>query len=317
MNSALNRRTLLQHGAFAAAALGAGLTDPRTAFAETTMPAPTFRYCLNTSTIRGQELGLVRNLEIAAEAGYDGVEPWIREIDDYVAGGGSLRDLRQRIADLGLSVESAIGFAQWIVDDDAARAQGLAEARRTMDLVAALGGTRIAAPPAGATDQAGLNLLAVAQRFAALLQLGQECGVQPMLEVWGFSQTLSRLGEVLYVAAETQRSDARLLLDVYHLYKGGSEFAGLQLVSGAAMPVWHVNDYPAAPPRAEIKDEHRVFPGDGVAPLGEILRTLTGNGFAGVLSLELFNREYWTRDPLSVAREGLEKTRAAVQAALG
>lgn len=281
------------------------------------MAGKPFRFCLNTSTIRGQELGLVRNLEIAAEAGYDGVEPWIGEIDEYVAGGGSLSDLRQRIADLGLTVESAIGFAQWIVDDDAARAKGLEEARRTMDLVAALGGARIAAPPAGATDKSGMNLQTIAQRFAALLQLGEERAVQPMLEVWGFSQTLSRLGEVLYVATETQRNDARLLLDVYHLYKGGSEFAGLKLVAGSAMPVWHINDYPAAPPRMEIKDEHRVFPGDGVAPLGEILRTLAGNGFSGVLSLELFNREYWGRDALSVAREGLEKSQAALQAALG
>ena len=39
-------------------------------------------------------------------------------------------------------------------------------------------------------------------------------------------------------------------------------------------------------------------------------------GFNGILSLELFNREYWTQDALTVARTGLEKMRAAVRSSL-
>jgi sugar phosphate isomerase/epimerase len=77
-----------------------------------------------------------------------------------------------------------------------------------------------------------------------------------------------------------------------------------------------MNDYPAQPPRAEITDAHRVYPGDGVAPLRELLRDLRRIGFRGALSLELFNREYWTQDALAVARTGLEKMRAVVRSSL-
>jgi sugar phosphate isomerase/epimerase len=105
-------------------------------------------------------------------------------------------------------------------------------------------------------------------------------------------------------------------LDVYHIYKGGSDFGGIKLLAGSAMHVFHVNDYPARPPRAEIGDAQRVYPGDGVAPLGMLFRTLRDGGFRGFLSLELFNRDYWQQDALLVARTGLEKTRAAVQNAL-
>ena len=101
---------------------------------------------------------------------------------------------------------------------------------------------------------------------------------------------------------------------MYHLYKGGSDFAGLRLVSNEAMHVLHMNDYPAEPPRAEIVDAQRVYPGDGVAPLGDILAQLRGVGFNGVLSLELFNGEYWRQDPARVARTGLEKMKAVVAA---
>ena len=78
------------------------------------------------------------------------------------------------------------------------------------------------------------------------------------------------------------------------------------------MHVLHVNDYPADPPRDKITDASRVFPTDGIAPLGQIFRDLYAAGYRGVLSLELFNREYWKREPLWVAKTGLAKTKAAV-----
>lgn len=269
------------------------------------------RYCLNTSTIRGQKLTLVQEIELAAKAGYQGIEPWLSEIEDHVRSGGTLADLRKRIADAGLTVEGGIGFAEWIVDDEAQRSAGLEQARRDMDTLAAIGATRMAAPAAGAQDQVGLNLYKAAERYRKLLELGEQTGITPLLEVWGFSKTISQLGEALLVAAEARHPKASLLLDVYHLYKGGSEFTGLKLVHGPAVAVLHMNDYPAQPARAKIEDSDRVFPGDGVAPLKQIFRDLKNNGFDGVLSLELFNPTYYQRDPLEVIREGLEKMKAA------
>jgi len=74
----------------------------------------------------------------------------------------------------------------------------------------------------------------------------------------------------------------------------------------------HFNDYPADPPRDKIKDEHRIFPGDGIAPLTMILQTLKSTGAKTALSLELFNKDYWQRDALEVLKTGIEKMRTAV-----
>jgi sugar phosphate isomerase/epimerase len=120
---------------------------------------------------------------------------------------------------------------------------------------------------------------------------------------------------MLFVASECGHPLACMLPDVYHIYKGGSPLTGLRLIHGPAMHVFHINDYPADPPRERIADADRVYPGDGVAPLTEILRTLDAVGFQGFLSLELFNRDYWREDALSVARTGLQKMKQAVQAA--
>ncbi len=155
------------------------------------------------------------------------IEPWINEIEAYVKQGGSLPDLKKRISDLGLTVESAIGFAEWIVDDDARRTKGLEQARRDMDLVQQIGGKRIAAPAAGATDVTNIDYLKAAERYRALLALGDHFGVVPQVEVWGFSKTLTRLGQAVMVAIESNHPKACVLADVYHLYKGGSDFEGL------------------------------------------------------------------------------------------
>ncbi len=142
-------------------------------------------------------------------------------------------------------------------------------------------------------------------------------GVVPELELWGGSKTLSRLGEIAFVLVEAAHPDACGLLDVFHIYKGGSDFAGVRLFNGSALHVFHMNDYPTKPPRAKITDADRVYPGDGSAPLVALLRTLQAIRFSGLLSLELFNRQYWKLDALSVARTGLAKLRAIVDRALG
>lgn len=275
------------------------------------------RYCLNTSTIRGFGLSLLEEIDITAKAGYQAIEPWIEGIDKYLAEGGTLHDLKSVIEDRGLFVASAIGFFEWIVEDDARRAAAFEEARRNMDLMNRLGAGLIAAPPMGAVEAKRLDLLQIAVRYRELCELGATMGVSPLVEVWGFSQTLNRLGEAALVAIESAHPRACILADVYHLYKGGSDYHGLSLLHHSAFPLLHINDYPAGMPKATITDADRVYPGDGIAPLTDILQTLDAIGFDGILSLELFNETYWKTDPLSVATIGLQKTKAAVQEAFG
>ena len=274
-----------------------------------------FRYCLNTSTVRGHGLALVEEVELVAEAGYDGIEPWIREMDAHVAGGGSLEDVAGRAGDLGLAIENAIGFFEWIVDDDALRRKGFEEARRNMEMLARLGCPRLAAPPYGAADVEGLDPMAAADRYAELVEVGAEFGVAPMVEFWGMSRSLRRLGEAVCVAVQSGRREACVLADVFHMYKGGSPFEGLALLGPDAIGLMHVNDYPDAP-AAELTDADRVYPGDGAAPLVQILRDLDAIGFRGPLSLELFNESYWTQEAAAVARTGLDKLRALVEEAV-
>ena len=310
-----SRRALLTAGGAAALAGGVSPARGQSAGAGSAAAEP-FRYCLNTSTIRGQKLSFDKEVEIAAKAGYDGIEPWVGNVNDYARSGGSLKDLKKKIAELGLTVESGISFPNWIVDDDARRAKGLEQARRDMDTLAQVGGIRIAAPPAGATREPGLDLDRAAERYRVLLEAGDEIGVVPQVELWGSSKNLHLIGQCMYVVIESGHPNACFMPDVFHIYRGGSGFDGLRLLSTRAIRVFHMNDYPADPPREKINDSHRVMPGDGIAPLTGVLRNIRPTEGQVVLSLELFNRDYWRQDALTVAKIGLEKMKTAVRKAL-
>ena len=133
MKHKISRRHVLVAGS---AAIGSGVVTRLTIAqqaGEVKTTENAFVYCLNTSTVRGQKLPLVTELEIAAKVGYSAVEPWVNEIADYQKKGGTLMDLRKRIADLGLTIEDAIGFAEWIVNDDAKREKGMEQAKRDIN----------------------------------------------------------------------------------------------------------------------------------------------------------------------------------------
>jgi len=266
-----------------------------------------FQYCLNTSTISGQKPGLLKSIEIAAEAGYDSVEIWIRDVKEYLQSGDSLVRLRRFVEQSGIKVANAIGFAPWMMGEE-----GFRQMKEEMEILASINCPRIAAPPAGVPADQPLDLFIAGERYARLLDLGRQIGVMPQLEFWGSSKVLWHLGQVLMIAAVANDSDAKILPDVYHLFRGNSGFNGLKILDGRMIEIFHLNDYVSSKPRESQVDADRVYPGDGVAPMSQILTDLSRMAGEKTLSLELFNRDYWEQDPLSVAKTGLRKMKAAV-----
>ena len=312
------RRALSALGALSGASMAPALTAAATSAHEPALlkAAPAFVPCMNMSTLRGHKLGFVKELETVSKAGFRSVEIWVDTLQNYLKGGGTAAEARRILGDLGIKIENAIGFAPWIISDDAARAKGLDQLKREMEQLAEVGCMRTAAPAVGATDPKGekLDLRKVAERYRAILDLGDQTGVVPHLELWGFSHNLNRLSDVMYVAIESGHPKARVLLDVYHLYKGGSSLDSLPLVGPTAIEVFHVNDYPANMPRETIVDGDRVYPGDGVAPIQNILRKIKTDGKTIVLSLEVFNKGYYAQDAAVVAKTSFEKMKKMIGA---
>lgn len=272
-----------------------------------------FQYCLNMATIRGHKLGFAKELEVASKAGFRSVEIWMDSLQTYLDGGGTLAGARRLLSDNGIVAENAIGFAEWIVDDEARRKQAIEQTKREMDQLAAIGCRRIAAPPMGATQEPGLSLQKAAERYRTILEIGQQTGVMPHLELWGFSKNLSRLSEVMYVAIESGHPSARVLLDIYHLYKGGSAIDSLPLVHPLAVDILHMNDYSGSMPPSTITDADRIYPGEGEAPTRRVLQALSSPERTLILSVEVFNKDYYAQDAGKVAATALSRLKKVTE----
>jgi 2-keto-myo-inositol isomerase len=297
----INRRTLLK-----SLALGATTLPLNAAFGATSPKKETkFIFSLNTSTIRGQKLSLPQIIELAARAGYDGFEPWMAEIQAYLETGKSIASLKKLASDAGLQFFDCIGFPTWMSQDSEKSKIGFIQMEKEMGVLAELGCPRVAAPAIG--TEAPLDLLQAGEKYKRLLDLGRKTGVMPQLEFWGAYPSFHHLGQAMMVAAAADDKDAKILADVYHLFRGGSGFEGMKMLDGHAIDIFHMNDVPADIPRLEQQDKDRVFPGDGAAPLKELSEVLKSKGGQIILSLELFNPTYYAMDAEYVITTGLEK----------
>lgn len=306
-----NRRQALQIiGLTAGTAL---LNKPVSAMTSSKKTGPAFKYSLNMSTIRGQNLGFIKEIQTAAKAGFTSVEIWLDTFNTYLQNGGSILEANKLLDDMGVKVENAIGFAEWMVDDTTKRKEALAQLHRQMDLLAKIGCKRIAAPPAGATGLPLIDLNIITDRYRAILELGDKTGVTPMVEMWGGSNNLKKISHVLYVATESEHKNALVLLDAFHIYKGGSSLDSLPFVGKNAVEVFHINDYPAGIAPEKISEPDRIYPGDGIAPLKQILQIIKNPDKPVVISLEVFNESYYKQDPLLVAKTGLAKMKALTE----
>jgi sugar phosphate isomerase/epimerase len=266
-----------------------------------------FTYCLNTSTIRPTPL--LDKIRIAGRVGYQAIEPWNDEVSEYLAGGGTMADLRSALADAGLKVVSVIALHGWVTAEGDEYARVLDDCKRRMDQAAALGSPSIvASPPRGVVD-----LARAAARFGELVRLGRQAGVAPSMEFLGFVDGIKNVASAWSIASNCGEPGATVVADVFHMMRGGGSVDDLLTLPGDRIACFHINDLPAAPDPLEQTDFDRVMVGDGIADLPRVIANLRTIGYRGPLSLELFNKALWAKDPSEVARVGLDRIRALTE----
>jgi 2-keto-myo-inositol isomerase len=276
------------------------------------MNARTWPLCLNTSTIR--PASLPEKIAIAAEAGYTAAELWSDDLTQFEKQGRPLSEVKQRFGDAGLKVPSVIALFDWMQSEGADKEAAFGEARRRMEQAASLGAPHIVASPV--PDTPHIDLGRAAARYRELLELGSQVGVTPAMEFLGFFRNVYQLEQAVAIAQQAGHPEACIVLDPFHLYRGGSGFGGIKLLKDVKISICHFNDAPATPSQFEQTDAHRVYPGDGVLPLAQMLRDLASTGYSGFLSVELFNESYWQQDLRRVARAAREKTQSIISAAV-
>jgi len=317
MDHPINRRNFLTAGATVAAGLTTtGCTSTRTIKKKYQNNISPWPICLDTATIR--PASLEDKIRFAADAGFDAIEPWEGELHKYEEDGGNLKELGQRIQDAGLYVPSVIGLWNGIPATQEAWDKQLPEHRRRMRQASDVGAQHIQVVPQPKRPWQQFDLKWAADRYRELLEIGlTDYNINPAMVFVEFLPGVKRMGQAAAIAIDADHPKAKIIPDVFHMHIGDSGFNGLKHIRGDFIAIFQFNDAPADPPKSDLKDKHRVYPGDGIFPLTDILRQLLVIEYTGPISLELYNPEYWKQDLAEVARIGLDKTRHVIAEALG
>ncbi len=267
--------------------------------------------CLDTATIR--PASLKDKVKIAAKAGYDAIEPWDGELQKFEAEGGNLKDLGKEIKDLGLFVPSVIGLWNALPPTKELFESSLKDTRNRMRMGADIGAEHI--QTIANTAGENYNQKWVAARYRDVLEIGiNEYKILPAL-VFVKYQPIKTMGQAMGLIMDANHPSAMMIPDTYHMYISEGGFEALKLINGRSIAIFQFSDAPASPAVSELGDSHRVYPGDGILPLPQILRDLKASGFRKCISLELYNPEYWKQDLQKVAETGLAKTLEVIKKA--
>lgn len=259
-----------------------------------------FRYSLNSATIR--PVPILDKIRIAAETGYAGIELWHADIDAHLQSGGRLAEIRRALDDSGLFVPTTVMLKGWCEPTGEADAAGMDECRRRLEQAAAVGAPHaVAGPP-----HAHVDLEFAGARYRRLLELGLEMGLRPSIEYLGFAANINSIAAARTIMQTAGHPAATIVLDPFHDFRGGGGHEEIAALRAEQIAVVHFDDAPATPEAAQQRDADRVLPGEGVIPLQRVVGLLRQIGFAGWISLELFNETLWKQDPVQTARSGLQ-----------
>jgi len=246
-------------------------------------------------------------MEGYAKAGVRAVEPSLLKVREF-AQAESPAAARRLLDDLGLRAVSSsnqVGLAE----PGEARARSLEDLKWKVELARAIGCDRLVAPSTGSGQYTEDDYKRGVDHLREAADIAKPFGISLMLEFTRASRFVGALPTALKMVRDANHPNLRVMMDTYHFWGGISKFEDLELLQDGELHHLHFEDVPADPPREIQGQAHRVFPGEGIAPLRRIVELLKRKKYTGAASLEMFNPAIQALDPYQVAM----RARAAIE----
>ena len=263
----------------------------------------------NTSSAAGYR----RSLEGWARAGIKHVELTNGLLDEFLKS-DSLPAAKRVLTDLGLTpVSSACGvFGLW--EPNPKRAAQLDAFKKRCEQFASLGLTKIYSPTPTTEKFTEEDYKRGVANMRENGDIAKQFGMVVMAEAVRTSTFMGTLPTMLKMMREAAHPNVAPLLDFYHFWSGLNKLEDLELIRQGEIGHVHFQDVPDMP-RELLDNTTRIIPGDGVAPINQMLRKLSEKNYSGPLSVELFLPRFQQGDPFEVAREIRQKAEAVMRRA--
>jgi 2-keto-myo-inositol isomerase len=254
------------------------------------------------------------DLELCEKYGYDLIEIRIDKLKDYLKA-HTLADLKA-FFDTHNIKPYAFNALEYITFRDKA---GFAAIWENMRFLCEIGGKIgckkiVVVPTFDIGNFTKQEILGENKRVLnELADFAEDYGVKLAYEFIGYPNcSVNTFGQAYEIIQAVNRENVGLVLDCFHFHAMGSKIADLETADPSKIMIFHIDDAEDLPIGA-LRDDKRLWPGDGAIDLDAILFTLKAIGYDEMVSVELFRPEYWDANIEEVICTGKQKTEKAIK----
>ena len=272
-------------------------------------------YLALNSTLVNNRVPWPEFARLAAKTGFPGTDVMLDAAQK--AGASATNELLA-----GLKIRPAVlNFPAEFRKDDATFAEGFRRLPESARFAAAIHCPRMITYILPSADVPRNELYPIYRhRFSESARVLADSGVRLGLEFLGPLhlrkakpyEFIWRMDEMLEFARDCG-PNVGLLLDSWHWHHAGAKTTDILAAGRERIVHVHFNDSPNLPPD-QIRDDHRLLPGEGVIDLTGFLRALQRIGYTDALSVEVFNRLN-DLPPEQASRKALEASLAVFRKA--
>jgi 4-hydroxyphenylpyruvate dioxygenase len=244
---------------------------------------------------------LREKLAAIAAAGFDGVE--IFE-NDFLAFDGSPADVGRMIRDHGLEITLFQPFRDFEGMPEPQRARTFDRAERKFDLMAELGTDLMLV----CSNVSPLALGGIDRAAADFRELGEQAakrGLRVGYEALAWGRHVNDHRDAWEIVRRADHAHIGLILDSFHSLARKIDSDTIRSIPGDRIFIVQLADAPLIDMDLLYWSRHfRNMPGEGDLPVVDFMRAVAATGYAGPLSLEIFNDQFRGGSPRSISVDG-------------
>jgi 4-hydroxyphenylpyruvate dioxygenase len=245
---------------------------------------------------------LDEKLRAIAAAGFQAVEIFENDLLSFPA---SPREIGRLCRDLGLAICAFQPFRDFEGMSEPQRARNFARAERKFDLMQQLGTdlllvcSNVSPVSLGGIDRAAAD-------FRDLGERARERGLRVGFEALAWGRHVNDYRDAWEIVRRADHPSIGLILDSFHALAPAFPLGAIHSIPADKIFLVQLADAPKLELDILSWSRHfRSFPGQGDLPLADFMQSVAATGYAGPLSLEIFNDQFRAGLPARTAIDGM------------
>ncbi|WP_283646368.1 bifunctional sugar phosphate isomerase/epimerase/4-hydroxyphenylpyruvate dioxygenase family protein [Marinovum algicola] len=244
---------------------------------------------------------LPEKLEAIAEAGFDGIEIFEQ---DFIAHDGSPREVGDMIRSMGLEITLFQPFRDFEGLPEPLRAKAFDRAERKFDLMQELG-TELVLVCSSCHPQALGGIDRAAADFHELGERAARRGLRVGYEALAWGRHVNDHRDAWEIVRRADHENVGIILDSFHSLARQIDPDTIRRIPGDRIFFVQLADAPQIEMDLLYWSRHfRNMPGEGDLAVTDFMRAVMATGYAGPISLEIFNDQFRSGPPKTIAKDG-------------